>query len=816
MPKVLRYGLRILAGLLLLWLILLAVAFLYYTTHKRELTARTNDFLNERFKGQIHIRDISLNLLASFPYPSLQVNEVTIDDSVYARQGRHTVYLERVRIVPSLHGIRKVVLENGSFYLYRDTSGYYNGYVWASRKAGGRASPGGEPVLPGRVEVRAVGFVLADSVRHKLYNIDVHHLFLDRVADTVWRMDLRVLVHSLSFKTYKGSFVGEQLVDARGEIGFSALSKKLAFNGLNLEIASPAGQPYAAATTGPSGAGRQAVRADGEFHFDSTHVFRLHFAAPSLDFAAGRSWLPWKISRKLDSLNFERPLAVDAAIEGVLEKGGEPRLLVRWQVAHNKVSGYIGSIEDCSFTGFFNNHIRDSLPPGDDNSVVRADSVTGKYEGSIPILSRRMEIVRLDSAVLVFDLSVHNPVSDWGDLIQSEDVSFDKGRVDMEVRCRYPLSDDLGPIPEASGDIRISDAEINYEPRNVGITNGQVHLRLDRQDLVLDRISGNIGESPVVVTGVARHFIAQVATDTGKMVLDWKVYSPALDGTSLLPFLGKGGRHGARRASGGPGRLLDRFIRRCRINTDLQVDKLTYKHFTATDVTAALQLDRGVLSLPRLSLNTAKGRIDVSGSIRPKGDDNEVRLKAVFAGIDLPTLFYAFDDFGQASLASKNISGTFNAQADLSLALTDKGRKVPGSLNGSLQFSIDNGALLDFSPLTKLSSFAFKNRDFSHVYFSKLFDTFQFSRDTANFGRMEIQSTVLEMFVAGAYKLDGTYTNADIQVPFNNLKKRKGLPENVGVDVGHGLSIYVHAFNQGDEPLHYKFGLFKKKTPGVK
>lgn len=798
MPKVLRYGLRVLAGLLVLWLILLTAAFLYYATHKRELTARAVDFLNERFKGEIHVRDISLNLFGSFPYPSLQVNGVTVDDSVYARQGRHTVFLERVRIVPSLHGVRKVVLENGAFYLYRDSTGYYNGYVWASRKGSKPSTSGASPRLPGRVEVRAVSFVLADSVRHKSYNIDVHHLFLDRVGDTVWGINLRALVHSLSFKTYKGSFVGEQLVDAQGEIGFSAVSKVLTFKGLGLEIA------------------RQALRADGEFHFDSTHVFRLHFAAPALDFAAGRSWLPWKISRKLDSLRIERPLAVDAAIEGVLEKGGEPRLLVRWRVGHNKVSGYIGSIEDCSFTGFFNNHVHDSLPPSDENSIVRADSLTGKYEGSIPVLCRRMEIVRLDTAMLVFDLAVHNPVSDWGDLIPSEDVSFDNGRVDVDLTCRYPLSDDYGLSPSVNGDIRISDAEITYVPRNVGITDGQVHLRLDHQDLILDKVSGNIGKSPLVITGVARHFLSLAATDTGKMALDWNVYSPALDGMSLLPFLGKGGHHAARRRPGGVGLVLDRFIRRCKINTDLRVDRLTYKHFMATDLTAALQLDRGVLSLPRLSLNTAKGHIDVSARLQPKGDDNEVRLKAAFARIDLPTLFYAFDDFGQASLSSKNISGTFNAQADLSLTLTDKGRKIPGSLDGSLQFSIDNGALLDFSPLTKLSAFAFKNRDFSHVYFSKLYDTFQFSRDTAIFGRMEIQSTVLEMFVAGAYKLDGTYTNADIQVPFNNLKKRKGLPENVGVDVGHGLSVYVHAYNQGDEPLHYKFGLFKKKVPVIK
>jgi hypothetical protein len=61
------------------------------------------------------------------------------------------------------------------------------------------------------------------------------------------------------------------------------------------------------------------------------------------------------------------------------------------------------------------------------------------------------------------------------------------------------------------------------------------------------------------------------------------------------------------------------------------------------------------------------------------------------------------------------------------------------------------------------------------------------------------------------YKLDGAYTDADIQVPLRNIKKRKGTRDNVGVDTHHGLSIYVHAFNAGQEPLHYKFGLFKKK-----
>ena len=322
------------------------------------------------------------------------------------------------------------------------------------------------------------------------------------------------------------------------------------------------------------------------------------------------------------------------------------------------------------------------------------------------------------------------------------------------------------------------------------------------------------------------NFLALANTDTSKMVLDWKVYSPSLDLEAFLPFLGKGSSNRGSGKSGedatartshnrpvAPGILLDQYIKRCKVNTQLHLDRLSYNNFTATQVDAVLLFNNGFLSLPKASLQMAKGSISLSGILSNYGEkENKAKLNAVLTHLDLPTLFYAFDDFGQQSLKSLNLAGTLNARTNLSLLLTNKGKKVPGSLEGSLDFTIDQGALLNFSPMMKLSNFALKNRDLSHVYFSQLHDIFGFSRDTVTINKMEIQSSVLEMFVEGMYKLDGAYTNADIQVPLINLKKRKSAHENVGVDTKHGLSIYVHAYNTGQEPLHYKFGLFKKKT----
>lgn len=837
MSKVLKYTVRIAAGFFLCWILLGAAAWIYFVTHKAKLTAQVNSFLNQRFLGSVHIRDIGINLWNNFPYPALQINGLTIDDTVYAPAGRHTLYMEKIRIVPGFSGlftshpsIRKLVLEKGGLYLNRDSSGYYNGYVWSDRRDSRRnntstvgASPEDRATssrtassFPAKIQIKDVDIVIVDSTRHKSYSFQVHRLSMDREdlsaalsgrGEDRWKTSLDVRVRSLAFNTGKGSFLQEQEVVGKGNLDFAPGPKRLSFQRLALTI------------------GGERLLVDGAFRFDSSRLFDLRLEVPILDFRQARSWLPNNISRKLDLLHFERPFAVDARIGGKLSGGGDPKIKLRWVVRRNILSGYIGTIDDCSFTGGFDNTINPSLPASDANSLIYADSLTGKYENSIDFYTNRLEIRRLDTALMVFDLSIHNNVAPWQHLLQSTDLSFDKGRVDMDLSCRYPLSENSGMSMALRGTIQIKDAEISYLPRAIKISDGQVNLAFDHQDLVISQISGKIGRSPVKLTGNASHFLAFANADTGRMILDWKLYSSSLDLGSLLPFLGHGSsrRASAKRAetaadgaagnrAGAAGMLIDRYIRRCQVYTQLQIDRLTCNNFTAEQVAAGIKFSNGVLSLSKASLQTAKGNVTLSGTLSNEGEEeNRVKLHAVLTQLDLSTLFYSFDNFGQQSLGSRNLAGLLNARTDLSMRLTNKGKKIPGSLEGSLDFTIDKGALLNFSPLLKLSNFALKNRDLSHVYFSRLHDLFVFSKDTAVFDKMEIQSSVLEMFVEGVYKLDGEYTDADIQVPLLNLKKRKGIPKNVGVDAKHGLSIYVHAYNTGKEPLHYRLGLFKKK-----
>ena len=76
---------------------------------------------------------------------------------------------------------------------------------------------------------------------------------------------------------------------------------------------------------------------------------------------------------------------------------------------------------------------------------------------------------------------------------------------------------------------------------------------------------------------------------------------------------------------------------------------------------------------------------------------------------------------------------------------------------------------------------------------------------------MEIQSSVLSMFVEGLYSMKGN-TDISIQVPLNNLKKRDSTynPENIGLLKKAGKSLFIRGKPGDDGSIKFKIDLFNK------
>jgi hypothetical protein len=105
----------------------------------------------------------------------------------------------------------------------------------------------------------------------------------------------------------------------------------------------------------------------------------------------------------------------------------------------------------------------------------------------------------------------------------------------------------------------------------------------------------------------------------------------------------------------------------------------------------------------------------------------------------------------------------------------------------------------------------FKNRDFSNIRFAEIKDKLHFSKGSIQIERMEINSTVLSLYVNGVYGLTGK-TDISIQVPLSNLKKRNKdfKAENYGGESRGGMSVFLRAKTDDDGTIKIKYDPFKR------
>ncbi len=133
------------------------------------------------------------------------------------------------------------------------------------------------------------------------------------------------------------------------------------------------------------------------------------------------------------------------------------------------------------------------------------------------------------------------------------------------------------------------------------------------------------------------------------------------------------------------------------------------------------------------------------------------------------------------------------------------------SMWGDIEVKIKNGRLKDFEPMENMSNFLFKKRDFSDVEFAEINSHFWLKGSDLDITRMEIQSSVLSLFVHGRYSFTDS-TSLSVQLPLSNLKKRDKnyKPKNVGTDAKVGPSVFLHIYKDEEGKIAINYDPFKK------
>jgi len=807
MPLWLKRTLQIFAGLITLIIIVFIGLAIYVNIHKKELLVSINKELNRNINGSLTVGGMEPTFLRGFPGVSVHLNNVEVKDSLF-KVHQHPLLNAKdfdiaVNAMALLRGtieIRKISISDAEVYLYTDTNGYSNTSIFKKKP---QTEPvdkedSASPAEIRRFDLNDVRFTMDNQKGNKLFSFAVQDLSgkVD-YPSSGWEADLnlKTLVHSLAFNTKRGSFIKEKMVQGKIEASYDDETGVIMLKPNTLNIG---GDPFIIAAS---------------FNVGKDPVdFNIDVSAESILWKNASALLAPNIKSRLDMFNLDKPIKVKTIIKGNMGSGGDPSIFVNALVKDNRLTSPGGVVEDCNFAGVYTNNFIDGQGFTDANSAVKLYRFSGTYS-DMPFTIDTAFIHNFDKPIAAGTFRSKFEVAKLNNVLGDEMLKFSKGTADLTLHYQADIVDFKLNKPTVTGLISVKNADVTYVPRDIRFKNTSITLDFKKEDLLIKDIRLQSGKSIVFMEGSIKNFMNLYYSAPEKILLNWKMRSPQIYLAEFIGFLGTRKKRRSvksRKKNSNMSNQINEMLDKGRAEINLRVDKVHYSKFLGTDANADIFVSDAGLRLENVSLKHAGGIVKLNGSVTQLGKVNKFNVNTTVSNVNIREFFYAFNNFGLQTPTYKNLRGNFFTRTNVSGNISNDGKMIPGSMNGSIIFDLKKGALVGFDAVKNVGKFAFPFRDLDNIMFNNLNGKFDIRGEKVVINPMKINSSVLNMDVAGIYSM-GKGTNIILDVPLRNPKKDEDLTDKKEVRERRMKGIVVHIQALDGEDGKIKFKLIGKK-----
>ena len=810
MKKYLKYSFKAVAIFIGLVIILYTAAYIYVAANKKYIITDLKKQVAEKLNGEIRVDDIDLSFVASFPSISVLLKNVSIRDTLFNQHKfpffqAQKVYatISVINIIQRNNPLSGIQVENAKVYIFTDTSGYTNSYLLSPKsKPDTLKNSSASKTEINDIRFKNVRFVLDDRIKNKSMDLDVSRFTCGINTDgskVKLKIKNEMLIHNLAFNTLRGSYAKESRFEGNFNLLYNKEKKELSFDDIDVKIKD---HPF---------------NLTGNFNFNAIPSFAIKIITKDIGYAFARSLLTEKMSTALSIIKMDKPVnEVSATISGPLN-GAEPLANISFAIKNNNFQSPFANFTECSLKGSYTNEVVRGLPRNDDNSRLQFHNFEGKWEG-LDVVSKNISIDNLRIPVINCDIKTDFDLTQLNDALESNTIEFNNGKGSVNLTYTGPLAKNNNKNTLINGTIKLTDGLVTYVPRNMQANNVSTNIVFKNTDVFVNDFRGTVKGSKIIMNGSGKNLLALITTAPGKLFIDWNIYSPSLNLGSFTSLLQKRTTVVKRRRAGRPklgntAQNLDEVVNQANFRLDVKTDELIYSKFKASNVKASLELINENWVINNVSLLHAGGSMEISGHLNEKNSQfYDADLHVRVQNADVKKIMYAFNDFGQDGISNRNLRGKLTSNVVMRMDIDRNLAGTPSNMFGFVDFSLKNGALLNYDPLQKIQEVAFKKRNFDEIQFAELKDRLDIRGQEIKINRMEIQSTVFTLFIEGIYSIKGNNTDISIQVPLSNIRSRDEnyVPENKGSESKVGASIFVRGRPGDDGNVQFKLDLFRK------
>jgi hypothetical protein len=723
----------------LLWLgiscaSVISLAVLLAYIFEEDVKAYFLDKINTQLNIRVEIGQIDFSLLNHFPQASISLQNVVAHHSKPHKGKGHFIDAEQIdfsfgvwELISGNYTINRIDMQNGAIQILRDAQGVVN-Y---------------ELLKPANNDTNEhVGFKL-NAVYVKNVNMSIEDVPADFY--TTYSIKKGKLKGDLSNEIFTLNVASDLEIKQLKSDNITWINERDAHVDMGIEINKKT-QVYTFIDGGIK-LSDLLFNVSGKIQNKDDLGIDLKFGGVDLDIRSFLSLLPKEYSKEITKYKSDGVFYCDAEVKGIWNKKENPYFQATFRIEDATIHQIEHDIqlEKVKLNGRFHNGKKHSL----ESSELHLNDVyvqlnEGKASGNIHIRNFKKPYInaQTNASFNLTDIEKFfslNPVH-----LKSGNATLDI-KLDGEIENNNLLSHSSSDILKAEGLLKLYDVSFNIDGDSLAYTEFSGNFDFNNNDVRVDNFKGKAGKTDFLMKGTLGNVFGYLFTKDQAIKIETTVQSNWVYLDELFE------RHST---SSNENDYRFRISPRLQLNLNARVNQLQFRKFTAKNIVGDIRVSQRALIADKLDFKTMGGSIRLSGSVNGNEEENLLlNCSANLKNVDISKVFYECEDFGQDVLKEENIRGKLDAIVQLNTVVSS-GLKIDlGKLFASADIVINEGALLNFTPLNNLSRFISLD-ELRNVRFSTLKNQIEIRNREVIIPKMDIASNALNISASGTHTFD--------------------------------------------------------------
>jgi len=761
----------------------ITIVFFYENEVKAYVLSEINKKLNTRVI--VDTKNIRLHLLRSFPYASLDFNNVTALDAVEGIKkdtlfnvAKISLQFNLIDIINKNYRIRKIELSDGTVNLKVDKKGADNYHFW---KTTSDTTNSGFTMIIEKIIVKNILLNYLNTKTNSdcsfiINRSDVSGHFSDAAYSLQTEMDLtanRIENNGTDYINRKD--IGLTLNLDVSKNNYKIVKGKIKIAGLNFEIA-----------------GETAI-------YENSSQSNLKMKGKDMNIQSILSLLPANYKSKIKDYESEGNFYFESSLRGDILNTENVVIKANFGITDGRISYTKSGVQlhEVNLTGLF---VKDNL-----TNSLRVEKFSAKLKESS--VKGNFSVVNFPDPRLTLSASADVNLAELQDFLRMDTIETITGSAKLNFNY-------LGKIPNfkkysgeelkkinTSGDLTVINSNIRLKNNPLRFDSLNALFTFDNNDIRINEFSGSISQSDFSLNGFLKNVFAYLLSDHEQLTITATLKSKTINLDELLQNKKINVKTDTAYSL--------RFSPFINLDLNSEVSHLKFRKFAADNIRGTITLkDKQLLADP-LSFSTMDGSIIITNGIIDAGKSNKILIScdANLKQININKLFNQFENFGQNVIVDKNLKGSVTADIQFASIWSSDLTANLDKIYVRSNFTIEKGELINFESLKSLSKFI-EISELADVKFSTLTNQIEIKNQKIYIPKMEVNSSALNITTSGTHAFNNDI-DYKIKLSLNDLlskKARKAKKENseFGVVEDDGLgrtALYLSMTGNADNPV---------------